>query len=260
MPSRVVPIMRLQGVVSSGAGRCSRRNSQVRGPVAQDRVRLGCGGAPGHADDQEPRAEPVAAGGQSQGPLRLEREAFGLDHNELSSEMLAEDLRARGQFLDAIDDEFIRDLRRAMPLHDIGKVGIPDGILLKPGLLTDSEIVQMRRHAEIGGRTIRSVRERTPSADFLLVAEQIAWGHHERWDGTGYPAGLATQSIPLSARLAAVADVYDALTTDRVYRVAVPHEEAARVIRDGAGTQFDPTIVEAFFACESQLAGIAIEP
>ncbi len=174
--------------------------------------------------------------------------------------MLAEDLRARGQFLDAIDDEFMRALRRAMPLHDIGKVGIPDGILLKPGLLTDSEIVQMRRHAEIGGRTISSVRARTPGADFLRVAEQIAWGHHERWDGTGYPAGLATLSIPLSARLAAVADVYDALTTDRVYRSALPHEEATRVIRDGAGTQFDPTIVEAFLACEGQLARIALEP
>jgi putative two-component system response regulator len=173
--------------------------------------------------------------------------------------MLAEDLRARGQFLDVIDDEFMRALRRAMPLHDIGKVGIPDSILLKPGVLTDGEIVQMRRHAEIGGRTIRSVRERTPGADFLLVAEQIAWGHHERWDGTGYPAGLATLSIPLSARLAAVADVYDALTTDRVYRRAVSHEEAARAIRDGAGTQFDPTIVEAFLACEGQLAQIAVE-
>jgi HD-GYP domain-containing protein (c-di-GMP phosphodiesterase class II) len=118
----------------------------------------------------------------------------------------------------------------------------------------------MPRHAEIGGRAIRSIRERTPGADFLRIAEEIARGHHERWDGTGYPAGLAALSIPLSARLAAVADVYDALTTDRVYREAVTHEEAARVIRDGAGTRFDPTVVEAFLACEGRLARVVEEP
>ena len=172
--------------------------------------------------------------------------------------MLAENLRERGRFLDAIDDEFMRALERGMPLHDIGKVAIPDSILLKPGRLTDAEIVQMRRHAEIGGRIIRSVRERTPGAGFLLVAEQIASGHHEHWDGTGYPAGLTGPSIPLSARLAAVADVYDALTTDRVYRPAFTHEAAAGIIRDGTGTQFDPTIVEAFFALESQLSQVVM--
>jgi two-component system, cell cycle response regulator len=173
--------------------------------------------------------------------------------------LLAEELRDRGVHQDVIDAEFLSALRRAMPLHDIGKVGISDHILLKPGRLTDSEITQMRQHAEIGARTIRSLRERTPGADFLRVAEEIAWGHHERWDGTGYPRGMTAQNIPLSARIAAVADVYDAITTDRVYRDALSHEQAVRIIREGAGEHFDPDIVRAFLARESQFARTAVE-
>jgi response regulator RpfG family c-di-GMP phosphodiesterase len=173
--------------------------------------------------------------------------------------LLAKELQGKEPFQAMINDEFLRALRRAMPLHDIGKVGVPDSILQKPGRLTDTEMRQMRRHAEIGARTIHSVRELTPGVDFLRIAEEIAWSHHERWDGTGYPQGMAGRSIPLSARIAALADVYDALTTNRVYKDAIPHDQAVRIIREGAGTQFDPDIVEAFLARESEFASTAAE-
>lgn len=172
---------------------------------------------------------------------------------------IAERLRVRSRFRTVIDDEFLGDLERAVPLHDIGKVAIPDQILLKPGPLTAEEIRIMRQHTLIGAKTIQSVIARVPDTEFLRMAEDIARAHHERVDGRGYPAGLRGDAIPLAARIAAVADVYDAITTERVYKAAMPHERAVAIIVESSGTQFDPDVVEAFLACESEIAELAAE-
>ncbi len=180
-----------------------------------------------------------------------------LDRVTEFSVILASDLEATRQFGDQIDEQFLHDLRRAMPLHDVGKVAIPDHILLKPGKLTPEEMAEMRMHAEIGAKTLRSVIERAPGVSFLTMAEEIARGHHERYDGTGYPRAIKGADIPLSARIAAVVDVYDALTTKRVYKDAMPHETAVAIIREGSGSQFDSTVVEAFLRCEGRFAQLA---
>lgn len=147
---------------------------------------------------------------------------------------------------DVVDGEFIRLIYATSPLHDIGKVGIPDNVLLKPGKLTPEEFTVMKRHATIGADTLDAAFKKYPRARFLQMAREIAAGHHERWDGKGYPCGLRGMDIPLSARIVSIADVYDALTSKRVYKDAFPHSEAVRIIREGAGTQFDPRLVEVF--------------
>ena len=154
--------------------------------------------------------------------------------------LLANDLSAHGYCADEITPAFLHDLERAVPLHDIGKVAIPDDILLHPGRLDEQQLSVMRLHATLGANTIRTLIERTPGVEFLEMAAQIAHHHHERWDGTGYPSRLAARDIPLAARIVAVADVYDALTTKRVYKDAMSHEQARSIIGEGAGTQFDP--------------------
>ncbi len=160
--------------------------------------------------------------------------------------ILAEELRGTGQFQRQVDDAFMRDLERAVPLHDIGKVAIPDRILLKPTRLTGQEMAIMQTHAEIGADTIRSVRERAPDVAILATAEDIAASHHEWFDGSGYPRKLQGDAIPLAARIVAVADVYDALTSRRVYKDPVGHAEAVSIILKSSGTQFAPAIVDAF--------------
>jgi len=149
------------------------------------------------------------------------------------------------EFADRIDDRFARWIYETSPLHDIGKVGIPDAILLKPDKLTSEEYAIMRTHTTLGASTLDAALKEFPDAEFLRFARDIVACHHERFDGTGYPHGLAGDAIPLCARIVAVADVYDAYTTTRVYRRAVPHEEAMRIIVEGAGTHFDPRIVAA---------------
>ncbi len=161
-------------------------------------------------------------------------------------EMIALRLRAKGIHAALITDEFVRDLKRSAPLHDIGKVGIPDSILLKPGKLNASEWEIMKTHPEIGATTLESVILENRNQGFLLMGRDIAWCHHEKWDGSGYPRALAGEEIPLSARILALADVYDALTTVRPYKDAWTHEEAMAWIEDGAGAHFDPRIVQAF--------------
>ena len=172
---------------------------------------------------------------------------------------LAEQLRRGKQFGSCIDDGFLADLKRAMPLHDIGKVAVPDHILLKPGKLTPEEFVTMRAHAQIGADTIASVVQRVPGVRFLAMAEEIALSHHEWVDGSGYPRGLRGDDIPLAARMAAVADVYDALTSKRPYKDAFPHERAVSTISKSRGSQFDPTIVTAFLSCEQKFAQVATQ-
>lgn len=160
--------------------------------------------------------------------------------------LLAEDLRHTERYEHTIDDGFLNDLRRAMPLHDIGKVGIADAVLLKPGKLTGDEFTTMKGHARLGANVIQSVIERAPASTFLKLARQIAEAHHEKYDGAGYPQGLRGNDIPLAARIAAVADVYDALRSIRPYKKAFTHEAAAEIIQRDAGTHFDPDVVEAF--------------
>jgi putative two-component system response regulator len=138
---------------------------------------------------------------------------------------------------------------KSAPLHDIGKVGIPDHILLKPGRLTAEEFAVMKQHTTLGRDAIRMAETRISARDtFLRVATDIAYCHHEHWNGKGYPEGISGESIPLSARMMAVADVYDALISKRVYKAGMRHEEAAAIIQKDRGTQFDPAIVDCFLA------------
>ena len=172
---------------------------------------------------------------------------------------LAEELRRQNEYTDLVDDAFLCSLRLAAPLHDIGKVAVPDNILLKPGRLTSPEMEIMRRHVEFGAETIRSVRARSPQSHFLQLAEEVCQCHHEWYNGSGYPRGLVATEIPLSARIAALADVYDALTTKRVYKPAMPHRKAFSIIVHASGTQFDPDVVQAFIEREQDFVRLARE-
>jgi len=145
------------------------------------------------------------------------------------------------------------------PLHDIGKVGIPDCVLLKPGRLDDTEFGVMKTHAYLGGQTLSAARDQFPDAAYLQMASDIAMYHHERYDGNGYPMGLKGEDIPLCARIVSVADVYDALVSKRVYKQAFSHEIARSIILEGSGTQFDPKVVEAFTINEKKFEEIAIQ-
>jgi len=173
--------------------------------------------------------------------------------------ILADYLRSTGQYDTIIDEQFMGDLEQSVPLHDIGKVAIPDSILLKPGKLTDAEMDIMRRHTTVGWETIHSVNVRTGGAGFLRMAEDIAHCHHERFDGYGYPRGMKGNEIPLCARIVALADVYDALTTKRVYKDAMSHDKARSILLEGDGTQFDPDIIAAFSACEDRFIELHAE-
>jgi len=162
------------------------------------------------------------------------------------SQILAEELAQDGRYADQISGQFLQDLYRSSPLHDIGKVGIRDEILLKPGRLTPEEFETMQQHTVIGANILDQAVARLRGGGFLAMAALIARFHHERFDGAGYPAGLVAQEIPLPARIVAVADVYDALTSVRPYKPAYPTDEAESIIRRDSGRHFDPVIVEAF--------------
>gem|GEM_PF-2002883 len=161
-------------------------------------------------------------------------------------EVLVDTLIANPAFASTVDQRFATLLSNAAPLHDVGKVGIPDAVLLKPGPLTAEEFEVVKRHTVIGAETLAAVSKNHPSNEFIRMGMDIARSHHERWDGTGYPDGLAGNQIPLSARVMSVADVYEALRSPRSYKPAMPHDEAVRIIVDGAGKAFDPAIVKAF--------------
>lgn len=171
---------------------------------------------------------------------------------------LATQLRKDERYSDIITDAFIDLLYKSAPLHDIGKVGIPDRILLKPGRFTTDEFEVMKTHTTLGFKAIEHAEKSlgTPVA-FLDMAKEIALYHQEKWDGSGYPEGLAGEVIPLSARLMAVADVYDALISRRVYKEGMPHEKAVGIIIDGRGSHFAPDLVDAFMAIEGEFRAIA---
>ncbi|HEV2971727.1 MAG TPA: HD domain-containing phosphohydrolase [Pirellulales bacterium] len=162
------------------------------------------------------------------------------------SHTLAEHTAMFDPYRRQIDEQFLQQLYRASPLHDIGKVGIDDAILRKPGPLTPAEFEVIKRHTVIGADILSRAAEKLPHADYLKMAVQVARHHHERWDGGGYPDGLAGEAIPLAARIVAVADVFDALTSDRVYKRAMAASDAANIIEDNSGSQFDPSVVDAF--------------
>jgi PAS domain S-box-containing protein len=166
--------------------------------------------------------------------------------------MLAEELSRLPAYRQTIDQRYIDDIYQSAILHDIGKVGIPDAVLLKPGELTSAEFEIIKRHTVFGGDAITSIQSQIEGRTFLNLGREIAYNHHEKWDGSGYPGGLKAQSIPLAARIVAVADVYDALTTKRFYKEAFSHEKARQIIRDLKGSHFDPEVVEAFLALEDQ--------
>jgi len=173
---------------------------------------------------------------------------------------LARHLQHHPRFAADLTDENIELLYRSVPLHDIGKVGIPDRILLKPGVLDREEFEVMKLHAVYGRDTIMLVEKHIGGTNgFLMFAREIAHSHQEKWDGSGYPDRLAGEQIPLSARLMAVADVYDALISRRVYKPAFTHQQALDVMRKGRGTHFDPDVLDAFFEIEGQFAAIADE-
>ncbi|MGH9885591.1 MAG: response regulator [bacterium] len=171
---------------------------------------------------------------------------------------LALELRKRPKFAAVLDDATIELLFKSAPLHDIGKVGIPDAILLKPGKLTPEEFEIMKTHTTLGRDAIVAAEALLDEpVSFLEYAREIAYSHQEKWDGTGYPEGLAGERIPLSARLMAVADFYDALISRRVYKPPFPHDKAVEMIREGRGKHFDPDIVDGFLAIQDACHAIA---
>jgi putative two-component system response regulator len=171
--------------------------------------------------------------------------------------MLAERLRDHPRFSHELTPGAIRLITQSAPLHDIGKIGIPDHILRKPGPLTPEEMTVMRTHTTLGLQALEDAeRLYDRRVDFLRYAKDIVIGHHERWDGNGYPYGLKGGAIPVAARLMAVADVFDALISKRVYKEAFAQQVAFDIIRQGSGTQFDPDIVEAFLDLSEQFAEI----
>ncbi|HPI94283.1 MAG TPA: response regulator [Deltaproteobacteria bacterium] len=167
--------------------------------------------------------------------------------------LLAERLSTMPGCQAEIDREFIENIFYASPLHDIGKVGIPDRILLKPGRLDPDEFEVMKRHTVIGAETLEAVRERYRGNAFIEMGISIARSHHEWWDGSGYPDGLRGDAIPLCARIMAVADVYDALRSERSYKHALPHDRALEIIRAERGTHFCPCVVDAFLSLEADI-------
>jgi putative two-component system response regulator len=167
--------------------------------------------------------------------------------------MLGEQLVKTGMFATELGQAHLEMLERAAPLHDVGKIAVPDSVLLKPGRLDEAEFAIMKRHAKIGATILAGMHARMPGRHHLKYAGLIAGSHHERVDGFGYPDGLKGDAIPLPGRIMAVADVYDALVCDRVYRKAMSHEEARAVILQGEGRQFDPFVVDAFEAVSGEL-------
>jgi adenylate cyclase len=172
--------------------------------------------------------------------------------------LLAEYLRNHPEFSAFLDDETIELLWKSAPLHDIGKVGVSDRILLKPGKLTDQEFEEMKQHTVYGRDTILAAERKLGKRSFLRVARDIAYTHHERWDGSGYPEGLRGEEIPVPGRLMALVDTYDAITSKRVYKSQLPHEKAVEIIIGAKGTQFDPVVVDAFNKVKDDFRQIAL--
>lgn len=179
---------------------------------------------------------------------------------QLYVKALAERLRNHPRFEAVLNERMIELLYKSAPLHDIGKIGIPDSILLKPGKLTVEEFEVMKTHTTLGRKAIEDAERRLGMrVAFLSVSKEIAYSHQEKWDGSGYPQGLAGDQIPVSAHLMAVADVYDALINKRVYKAAFSHDQACSTIVKGKGTHFDPDMVDAFVSIAEDFRSIALK-
>ena len=174
-------------------------------------------------------------------------------------QMILEQLREDGIYADQLTDDFISKAVEGAPLHDVGKIQVPDAILNKPGKLTDEEFAIMKTHTTVGGeiidKAIGMMDEGTGA--YLAEARNVTLYHHERWDGKGYPTGLKGEEIPLSARVMAVADVFDALVSRRSYKEGFPFEKAISIIREESGTHFDPNVVNAFLKCRETAREVA---
>jgi PAS domain S-box-containing protein len=173
--------------------------------------------------------------------------------------LLTGEMARRPGHPESIDQRYIDDIYNSAILHDIGKVGISDAVLLKPGELTYEEFEVIKCHTQFGGDALTAIESQIEGRSFLHIGKEIAYNHHEKWDGSGYPAGLKGQAIPLAARIVAVADVYDALTTKRFYKEAFSHAKARQIILDLRGSHFDPAVVDAFSAIEGQFDRIRQE-
>jgi len=171
---------------------------------------------------------------------------------------LTNKLKSHPNYCVYLTDSMIEMIFKSAPLHDIGKVGIPDRILLKPGRFEPAEFEIMKTHTTLGRDAIQAAENSLGlQVDFLSIAKEIAYGHQEKWDGSGYPEGLKGESIPVSARLMAVADVYDALISRRVYKDSMSHDKAISIIEEGKGSHFDPFMVDAFLTIQDEIKAIA---
>jgi PAS domain S-box-containing protein len=175
------------------------------------------------------------------------------------SRVLAEELKSLPQYNDYITESYIDDIYQSSILHDIGKVGVPDHILLKPGKLTEEEFEYVKMHPTIGGEALSAIDKHFTEQSFLTIGKEIAYHHHEKWNGKGYPDNLAGEQIPLSARIVSLADVYDALTSKRCYKDAFSHEKAKDIILSDKGVAFDPAVVDAFLKLEGTFIRIRQE-
>lgn len=173
--------------------------------------------------------------------------------------LLAFNLMRKPGYKNQLDIPTAKLLNKSAPLHDIGKVGVVDSILLKPGKLTPEEFEEMKKHTILGRDALLKAEKSLGTTSFLRVAREIAYTHHEKWDGTGYPEGISGETIPVSGRLMAIADVYDALICKRVYKPSFPHKKAAAIIKEGRGTHFSPDVVDAFTELEERFRQVAIE-
>lgn len=173
--------------------------------------------------------------------------------------LLAEAMAAHPVLGLRLSRDYVEHLTLSAPLHDIGKVGVPDHILLKPGALTEAERVEMRRHVDHGRDALESAERSLGLRSFLRIAKELVYTHHERWDGAGYPRGLSGEDIPLAGRIMALADVYDALVSRRVYKKPHPHCEAVQIIREGRGSQFDPDLTDLFLAMHERFRAVALD-
>ncbi len=181
-----------------------------------------------------------------------------LERVQKYTRILAGQLADTPEYDGYITERYVEDVCKSSILHDIGKVGIPDSILLKPGKLTSQEFCKMKTHAAIGGDIISMTENQVDDPTFLPLGREIAYHHHEKWDGSGYPDGQKGEKIPLSARIVAIADVYDTLTSKRVYKPAITHERTKMIIKDNRAIQFDPQIVDIFLSQEDKFKQISL--
>lgn len=171
-------------------------------------------------------------------------------------ELIAEELKRMGVYKNILTKDYVDNLINAAPMHDIGKIAVPDAVLQKPGKLTDEEYAVMQTHAEVGGNIIRETFSNLGNEEYCLMAYRVARHHHEKWNGKGYPDGLTQVNIPVCARIMAVADVFDAVSEKRCYRDAMPLERCFKIIEDGSGKDFDPLVVEAFLNISDKVEAV----